>query len=137
MPTGFVHGKNTVVKINGVNLSAYANSTNFNRSSDNHDVTTFGKNSHVYVNGLKDGTGTVSGIYDSTASTGPSAALRSLVGGAAVPYIFQPEGTGTGKPQASVSVCVTAFEETAPVADMTTWSCTLQFTDDITDTVQA
>lgn len=132
----FIHGKGTGVSIDGDDLSVYANNVQFNRAADNHDVTTFGKNSHVYAPGLKDGTATMSGIYDNTAGTGPSAVLRPLVGAAAVTFVYRPEGAGAGKPEAEVDVLVTAFEETSPVADMVTWSATLQLSDDIDDTVQ-
>lgn len=132
----FIHGKGTGVSIDGDSLAGYGTSVAFNRSADSHDVTTFGKNSHVYQSGLKDGTGTVTGIYDNTANTGPSAIFRPLLGGAAVTFVYQPEGTGSGKPEAEVDVIVTAFEETSPVADMVTWSATLQFSDDIDDTPQ-
>lgn len=133
----FVHGKGTVVTLDGDTLSAYTNNVQFNRSADAHDVTTFGKNSKVYQAGLKDGTATIQGIYDSTVSTGPGAVLRPLVGGAAVELVYRPEGTGSGKPEAAVDVLVTAYEETAPVADMITFSATLQFSDDIDDTAQS
>lgn len=132
----FVHGKGTVTTIDGDDLSAYSNSVQFNRSADTHDVTTFGKNSKVYAAGLKDGTATIEGIYDNTALTGPGAVLRPLVGAAAVVLTYKPEGTGAGKPLATVDVLVTAYEETAPVADMVTWSCSLQLSDDIADTSQ-
>lgn len=132
----FVHGRGTVVSIDGDALTAYSNSVAFARSADSHDVTTFGKSSKVYSPGLKDGTATIEGIYDSTGSTGPGAVLRPLVGAAAVALVYQPEGTGSGKPTATVDVLVTAYEETAPVADMITWSATLQLSDDIADTTQ-
>jgi hypothetical protein len=131
----FVHGKGTAVSIDGDDLSAYSTSVSFGRMADSHDVTTFGKNSKVYQSGLKDGSASMEGIYDNTASTGPGAVLRALVGGAAVDFVYKPEGAGSGKPVSTVDVIVTAYDETAPVADMTTWSATLQLSDDIADTV--
>lgn len=132
----FVHGKGTVVTLDGKTLTAYTTNVAFNRSAEAHDVTTFGKNSKVYQSGLKDGTATIQGIYDNTVSLGPAAVLRPLVGGAAVVLVYRPDGTGSGKAEAEVSVLVTAFEETAPVADMISFSATLQFTGDIDDAAQ-
>jgi hypothetical protein len=129
----FVHGKGTATTIGDDDLSPYSNNVAFNRSADNHDVTTFGKNSKVYAAGLKDGTGTISGIYDNTALVSPGVVLRPLVGAPAVELVYMPEGLGSGKPSATVDVLVTAYEETSPVADMVTWSATLQFSDDIAD----
>lgn len=133
----FVHGKGTQVLLNSVNLSAFTNNVEFGRTADSHDVTTFGKNSHVYQAGLKDGTCTIEGIYESVAVTGgPPAIIKPLVGGAAVPFVYRPEGTSAGLPEAEVDVIVTSYDETAPVADMITWSAELQFSDDIDDTAQ-
>ncbi len=133
----FIHGKGTVVSIDGDAMTAYTNKVSFSREADTHDVTTFGKNSKVYQSGLKDGTASIEGIYDSTASTGPGAVLRPLIGGAEVPLVYQPEGTGAGKPTSTVDVLVTSYEEESAVDDMITFSVSLQFSDDITDSTQA
>jgi hypothetical protein len=130
----FVHGKGAAVSVDGDALGAFSNSITFGRTADTHDVTTFGKNSKVYAPGLKDGTATLEGIYDSTASTGPGAVLRPLIGAAAVEVVYEPEGTGSGKPIATVDVLVTSYEESAPVADMVTFTAELQLSDDIADT---
>lgn len=130
----FVHGKGTAISVGGHELGAYSNSVTFSREADTHDVTTFGKNSKVYAPGLKDGTASIEGIYDSTAGTGPGAVLRPLIGAAAVEMIYKPEGTGSGKPIATVDVLVTSYEESAPVADMITFTAELQLSDDIADT---
>lgn len=133
----FVHGKGTVVTLDGDDLSAYATSVTFTRTADSHETTTFGKNSKTYHQGLKDATASIEGIYDSTANTGPGAVLRPLIGAAAVSLVYEPEGTGTGAPVATVSALVTSYEESAPVADMITWTAELQLSDDIADTSHA
>lgn len=131
----FIHGKNTFVSLDGDNLSTYSNNVEFNRSSDSHDVTTFGKNSHVYNGGLLDGTATITGIYDNTALVGPRAVVEPLIG-TVVPLIHRPEGTGAGRPQDTVDVLVTAYNETSPVADMVTFSIELQFSDEVVTAAQ-
>jgi hypothetical protein len=131
-----VHGKNTVITLNGDDLSAYSNNTEFERSADSHDVTTYGKNSHVKSGGLGDGTCTLQGFYDSTASTGPRAVIEPLIG-TVVELIRRPEGTGSGKPEDTVDVLVVKYVESSPVADMVTWSCEMEFSDDVASTAQA
>lgn len=133
----FVHGKGTAVSLDDNDLSPYSNSVTFTRTADSHDTTTFGKNSKTYASGLKDGTATIEGIYDNTALTGPGVVFRPLLGGAAVELVYEPEGTGTGKPVATVDVIVTQYEESSAVADMVMWSAELQFSDDIVDTTGA
>ncbi len=132
----FVHGRNTVVMIDGDDLSAYTNNSTVEVTADAHDVTTYGKDSHVFAGGLKNGTATVSGVYDSTAMTGPRAVLLPLVG-TVVPLVHRPQGTGSSLPQDTVDVLVTKYNQTHPVADMVTWSVDLQFSDDVDSTAQS
>lgn len=130
------HGRHTVVTLDANDLSQYSNNSQVELTADSHDVTTYGKNSHVFTGGLKNGTGTISGFYDSTAVTGPRAVIEPLVG-EVVEFIHQPEGAGTGKPQDTVDVLVTKYTQTSPVADMVTWSADLQFSDDVDSTPQS
>lgn len=130
----FTHGKNTYISLNGSDMSAFTNTSELNSTADSHDVTTYGKNSHVYLGGLKDGKATMGGVYDNTAS-GPRDIIKPLVG-QTVTLVRRPEGTGAGRPQDSVSVVVTGYTETNPVADMVTWQCEMQMSDDVTSTDQ-
>lgn len=125
----FTHGKSTVIKLNGSNLSAFTNTSDLGRESDSHDVTTYGKNSHVFSGGLLNGKASMAGIYDNTA-IGPRDVIRPLVG-TVVPLIRQPEGAGAGKAQDVVNVLVLDYVETNPVADMVSWTCSMQLSDDI------
>jgi hypothetical protein len=132
----FIHGKNTYISLDGDDLSAYTNTSELGRTADSHDVTTYGKNSHVFAGGLLGGTASMGGIYDSTANTGPRAVIRPLVG-TVVELIRRPEGTGASKPEDQVDVLVTSYVETAPVADMVTWTCEMQLSDDVDSTAQS
>lgn len=128
----FQHGKSAVVKLNSVDLSAFSTDIKVTRTADSHDVTTFGKSAHVYKGGLLDGDVTISGIYD-TGTSGPRKTIEPLIG-TTTAFLYQPEGTGSTKPQDSVTVLVASYEETTPVADMISWSVKLQMsdTDDVT-----
>lgn len=133
--TNFVHGRRTWVSLNGIELWVYITTSQVEKNSDKHDVTTYGKDDHVYSGGLRDGAITMSGIYDSTASVGPRAVIEPLRG-TVVQFIHRPEGAGTGKPQDKVNVLVEKFVQTHPVADMITWSCDLQPSDAFDTTPQ-
>ena len=128
------HAKETFISLNGVNLSAYANASEFGRTADSHDVTTYGKNAHVKDGGLLDGTASMSGLYD-TAAGGPRAVIEPLLG-TVVQLIRRVEGTGSGRPQDTVDVLVTGYVETSPVADYVQWSCEMELSDDVASTVQ-
>ena len=130
----FVHGKNTFISLNGSDLSPYTNTSTFGRGADSHDVTTYGKEDHVFQGGLGLNTASMGGIYDNGA-TGPRDVIEPLVG-TVVTMIRRPEGTRSGKPQDSVSVIITSYVETSPVADMVTWSCEMQPSDAVTSTNQ-
>ena len=131
----FIHGKDTFISLNAADLSVFCNTSTFTRSADSHDVTAYGATDHEYQGGLGDGSASIGGIYDNSA-TGPRDIIEPLVG-TKVTLIRRPEGTGSGKPQDSVTVLVTNYVETSPVADMVTWTAELQCSGAITSTNQA
>ncbi len=131
----FVHGKGSVTSLGGSDLSVYSNSVAWNRMADSHDVTTFGKNSHVKQGGLFDGSATVSGIYDNTASVSPRAVIMPKVG-TVVAMVWRPEGTAAGRPQDTVNVLVGKYSESSPVADMIAWTLDVEMSDDIATVTQ-
>jgi hypothetical protein len=131
----FVHGKNTIITLNASDLSTFTNTSSFEREADEHDVTCYGKNDHVFVGGLGKGAASMGGVYDNGA-TGPRDVIEPLIG-TVVTLIRKPEGTGSGLPQDSVSVLVKKYVETSPVADMVTWSCEMTLSDAVTSTNQA
>lgn len=116
------HGKSTVVKVNANDLSTYANASEFTRTADTHDTTTYGNDAHRYNGGLLDGKFVMSGLYDTTAVTGPRAVLVPLLGVDGTTVVRQPEGAGVGKPQDSFSGVLNSYVESNPVADMVTWT---------------
>ena len=132
----FKHGKDTVFKVNAVDLSAFTTSSEISRGADEHDVTGYGKSAHVVQGGLLKGSFSAEGTYDSTATTGPRDALKDLPG-TNVTVIRQPEGTGSSKPQDSFTALITEYVETNPVADMIKWSVKGTISDTINDTAQS
>jgi hypothetical protein len=132
----FIHGKNTVVKVATKDLSPFTDSSELEIGADTHDTTTYGNNSHRKSGGLLDGSFKMSGTYDSTAVTGPRAALKPLTG-TTVAVIRQSEGTGSGKPQDAFNAVVSKYVETSPVADMVKWSCEFEIDGDVNSAAQA
>lgn len=120
----FSHGRKTFLSLGGADLSSFTTTSTIEKTSDKHDVTTYGLDNHAYSGGLKDGTGSISGIYDNTVA-GPRAIITPLIG-TTVTLIRRPDGTGAGKAQDLVTVLVEKYNETNPVADMVTWSCDVQ-----------
>lgn len=134
----FTHGKNTVVKLNATDLSAFTESTDWNDGVAVEKVTTYGatRTRESYGASLGDGKITLKGTFDDGAS-GPRKVIQPLMdAGAPVTFLFQPKGTGAGKPQESVSVIVMAFNQSSPVSGYIKWTCELQMSGDVTRTDQ-
>lgn len=131
----FIHGKDTYFSLNAKDISPYSTTSTLEKSADSHDVTTYGQGAHVFQGGLLNGTASVSGIYDSSTSSGPRAVIEPLVG-TVVPLVRRTEGTGAGKPQQTVNALVIKYTETNPVADMITWSADLQLSGTIVPVTQ-
>jgi hypothetical protein len=124
------HGKTQFVSVGGIDISPYCSACNYGRTADSHDVTTFGKNTHVYHPGLTDGTVTLEGFYEDVTVTGaPDLVFRPRLG-QTVPSVFihGPQGNSGGSPKETVDVNVTSYEKSSPVADMITWTAELQLT---------
>lgn len=134
MPT-YVHGRNTYISLDGDDLSDCTDTSELDREAGSHQVTAYGAVAHNYEGGLLDGKASMSGTY-ATGVAGPRAIIEPLLG-TKVTLIRRPEGTGSGKPQDSVTVLVLRYVETNPVADMVKWSCEMQMSSDVTSTAQA
>lgn len=125
----FVHGKNSKIYLGGTNISSYVDSVTFERSVDSHDVTTFGKESHVKRGGLIDGSMTISGTLDN--STGATS-LRTLgqPGSTTVEVVWGP-GSTSGY-WYTFSALKQSWQETVAVADMAKFSISLELSSTLT-----
>lgn len=136
------HGKTTNIKVNSIDISPHTRNTEWKGSADTHDVTGYKEEdtdtSKEYLAGLTDGTITISGVYDTDATTGPAKVLEDCkAAGVAVPFAYAVEGIGTGKPLRTCQVLVQTYNETSPVGDIVTWTSDLQITGAVTRTTQA
>lgn len=127
----FTHGRLAFFKLATTDLSAVMDSIDFDHGSDVHDTTTYGKTYKTKTGGLKEGSFSIGGLYDSTAVTGPETVIPPLVGTVAV-FEYGPEGNTPTKVKYSGSVVVEKYTQSAPVGDMVRWKATLQTTDTVT-----
>lgn len=134
----FVHGKGAAFKIDNAagtlqTLTSYVDSIDFNNSVDMAESTTMGAEAKTFVSGQSDSTFSVSGKYDSTASTGPDVILNGLVGlETTSTFEIGPEGGTTGKTKYSGECFMTAYNISAPVGDVVTFTADFQVTGAIT-----
>lgn len=129
------HGKKTVVLLAGNDLSGFSDTSNPEYTADSSDVTVYGKNSHVFAGGLKNGTCTITGFHDTSQISGPKAIVQPLVG-TVVAFVHRPEGSGSGLPQDAVQALVLKYSQSHPTNDYVKFSIDLQFSDDVNSTPQ-
>lgn len=130
---GKIHGSTQVITVGGDPVKV--TTSQLERGGDSHDVSESGDDNHVFHAGLGTGTFTMGGVYDSTALTGPAAVLKPLVN-TVVEFTRAIEGTGVGKPLETFDAHITKYVETAPVADMVTWSLDATVSGGVVDSVQ-
>ena len=134
----FKHGKEAAFLLGSDDLSAFCDSIEWTRSRDTGETTTFGKDDKTYLAGLRDATFSISGKYDSTASTGPAAVINTAIGtDTATVAKIRAEGTGTTLPEIEVSCFCTGYAESVPVGDIVTFTADFQCTGVVDRTAQA
>lgn len=123
----FVHGKDSYLKLATVDLTTFLTDAALNQGTDVAETSTMGSEAKSYISGLTDSTMSISGRYDSTATTGPDAVLSGLLGlEAATAFEFGPEGGTTGKVKYSGNCFMTAYNVSAPVGDIVAFSAEFQ-----------
>lgn len=127
----FSHGRLAFFKLATTDLSSVMDKIDFDHVADVHDTTTYGKTYRTKAGGLKAGSFSVGGLYDSTAVTGPETVIPPLVGTVAV-FEFGPEGNTASKVKYSGSVVVESYKISPPVGDMVRWEASFQTTDTVT-----
>lgn len=128
-------GADAVFLLDEEDISPYLDTVTFTDAVDSLDVTTFGSGGHRKRGGLTDGSISIGGVYDTTA-TGPRDVIKPLKG-TVVTFDWRPEGTGVGLPASTGSVLVQNYVESSPVADIVRWTASLEVDGGITDADQA
>lgn len=134
----FVHGKGGVFKVDdsgGVlrTLTTYVDQWSFSNSVDMAETTTMGSEVKTFLSGQSDATMSVSGLYDSTVTTGPDVVLQGLVGlETTATFELGPEGGTTGKVKYSGECFLTGYEITAAKGDAVKFTADFQVTGAIT-----
>lgn len=134
----FVHGKGGVFKIDNAagtlqTLTAYIDQWSISQTVDTAETTTMGSEVKTYLSGQSDGTVSVSGLYDSTASTGPDVTLAGLIGlETTSTFELGPEGGTTGKIKYSGECFLTGYEITVASQDVSKFTADFQCTGAIT-----
>ena len=81
MPT-FAHGKNVNVFLNEFDFSTYFNSVSASTSVDTAETSAFGTSAKSYIVGHRDGTISLSGMFEATALVGTDVFFATALGSA-------------------------------------------------------
>lgn len=112
-------------------ISAYVDSVGgISNTTDMLETTTFGATSKTFIGGLRNGdTITVSGKWDSTLNTQMTALLGLSTSST---FEYSPAGTAASTPKVSGECFVTSYEVSSSVADLVTWTASLQISGAVT-----
>lgn len=132
----FVHGKNTVFKVDNssgslTDISSYVSDVSLARSVDTAETTTFGASDKTYIVGLRDANFSVSGKWDATLD----ALLNGILGqSATVSFEYGPEGSSNGNTKLTGEAILTGFDRSSTVSDAATFSANFQVSGAVTRT---
>lgn len=121
------HSKDAVFSIGGSPLS-HVTSVTLSVDGQVADITVLGDSYKQYVRGQVDATMSVEGIYDDPAI---GTVFLRYAEGTAMPIIYYPQGTASGKARFSGTAFITSYEVPASMDSAVTWSCNLQLTGSI------
>ena len=128
MPT-FNHGKNAVVLLDNTNLSTTLTDASVSLTADVAETSTFTASSKTYVSGLKDGTATLSGYFESS-SPDADAEFLSQLGSSGSAYSIAPIGYTRGNPTEFGNVIETSYDRSADIGSVVAVAVAFQFDGD-------
>lgn len=121
------HGKQTVVFVNGVELTSYLRSFSAPANRDQADASVYGGDWKSYVGGQIDASFSCGGIFDGGTAAVDEVFQRAFggtaVAGTATIANFYPQGEAEGVYGYAWEATETSYEVTAPVSDVVSVSC--------------
>lgn len=129
MPT-FRHGKNVNVFIDEFDFSTYFNDVSASTTVDTAESSAFGTSAKTYVVGHRDGTISLSGMFEGTASTGTDEFFENALGNTTKALVIvAPEGHSNGTGAIMLEADNTSYEVSGAIADIVQASAEFQSTD--------
>lgn len=125
MPT-YRHGKNTSVFFDKYDLSTFFSEASTSRTVETNETTTFGASAKTYLAGLRDGTVSLSGLFDGSVAAVDELLAASLGSSTDNVATFLFEGVTTGQICHLMTTQSTSYEVTSPVSDVVSVSAELQ-----------
>ena len=122
----FIHGKSTKVFFNSTDFSSYLTNVDMTKSADVAETTTFGNDNKTYIAGEKDGSISLSGMFDATGD----ALVQPFVGSTSNTNVIVAIDTLSATKQVSFgSGLFTEYGISDPVGDLVAISMSVQADD--------
>jgi len=124
----FVHGKGSYFSVDDAsgterNLTTYLTEVSFPRDVDIADTSVFGNTYKTGIPGLAGVTCSISGKYDSTATSGPDVVLSGLLTATSTSTIkYGPEGSSSGKVRYTGEFWCTSYQVTGSIGDVVSFT---------------
>lgn len=129
MPT-FAHGKNVNVFLNEFDFSTYFTDVSASTSVDTAETSAFGTSAKTYIVGHRDGTVSLSGMFEATAVVGTDVFFSTALGSAnKVRVLVAPQGNSNGAGAIMLVADDTSYEVSGAIADVVQASAEFQSTD--------
>lgn len=129
MPT-FAHGKNVNVFLDEFDFSTYFNDVSASTSVDTAETSAFGTSAKTYIVGHRDGTISLSGMFEGTASSGTDEFFNDALGNATkTKIIVAPQGNSVAAGAIMLVADDTSYEVSSAIADVVQASAEFQSTD--------
>lgn len=114
-------------------ISIYVTDYDFDYQADTRETTTKGQTARTRLGSHTSWTLSVSGRWDSTATTGPDVILSGILGNSAGTAVeIGLEGGTTGKVKYSGTAILTSYHPSSPLEDVVGWSATFEGTGALT-----
>lgn len=123
----FLHGKGISVLTNDVNLSSFLNDVSISANFETAETTAFGDSAKTYIVGLGDGTVSLNGMYEGTATTGFDAAVTAALASSNETTTSVFYGTpAAGLRTSMAGGIITTYDISTPVGDVVSASLEIQ-----------
>lgn len=130
MPT-FAHGKNVNVFVNEYDFSTYFNDVTATSTVETAETSSFGSSAKTYIVGLQDGTVSLNGMFDGTA-TGTDVVFSAVLGSTTKQnVIVAPSGHSNGANAIMLEADDTSYEVSGAVSDIVQTSAEFQSSDGV------
>lgn len=126
MPT-FAHGKNVKVFVDQFDFSAYFNDVTATTTVETAETSAFGSSAKEYITGLKDGTVSLSGMFEGTADVGTDSYFGTALGSATKQkVIVATAGHSNGARAVMLQSDDTSYEVSGSIGDVVQTSAEFQ-----------